>query len=194
VATAYPWQGTITITVDQAGPGETELALRIPAWAEGATISSSTGSEHEKVTAGEYARISRVWQAGDQVVLELPLEPRLSRADSRVDANRGCVAIERGPLVYALEHVDQPNGAEPDDLRIDPTAAITEEYRDDLLGGVTVLRTRGGLVRHDDVGPALLPHDHQGQAAEPAELVAVPYHVWANRGADTMRVWIPILD
>ncbi len=195
VETAYPWQGTVTITVDQAGPGETELALRIPEWAKGATISPSTGSGHGGVTAGEYARISRVWQAGDQVVLELPLEPRLSRADSRVDANRGCVAIERGPLVYALEHTDQPNGAEPDDLRIDPTAAFTAEHRDDLLGGVTVLRTAGRMVRHDGGGPALRLHDHDdAPASEPAELVAVPYHVWANRGADTMRIWIPLMD
>ncbi len=188
VATDYPWQGTITITVDQAGAGETELAVRVPAWAEGATLDGAP------VTAGEYAKLSRTWQAGDRVVLELPLEPRLSRADDRVDANRSCVAIERGPLVYALEHADQSNGAQPDDLRIDPAAPITAEHRADLLGGVTVLRASGGLVQHDDGGPAVLPHDHGSPAAEPAELVAVPYHVWANRGADTMRVWIPILD
>lgn len=188
VETAYPWQGKIVITVDQAGPGETELSLRVPAWAEGATLDGAP------VPAGEYAKLSRTWQTGDQLALELPVAPRLSRADSRVDADRGCVAIERGPLVYALEHVDQPDGAEPDDLRIDPTAAITEEHRDDLLGGVTVLRARGGRIRHDDGAPALLPHDHEGEAVEPTDLVAVPYHVWANRGADTMRVWIPILD
>ncbi|HLT60636.1 MAG TPA: beta-L-arabinofuranosidase domain-containing protein, partial [Microlunatus sp.] len=206
VETEYPWQGTIAVTVDAAPAGETAISLRVPEWADGATLrtipqaepgeaqGSSTGSGPEAVAPGGYATVRRSWRPGDRLVLELPIKPRLTRADSRVDADRGCLAIERGPLVYALEQVDQPDGVKIDDLRLDPTGEITEEVRPDLLGGIVVLHARGGVVRHDDSAPPRHDHDHQPDpAAEPVELTAVPYHLWAHRGAEPMRVWIPLL-
>ncbi|MFC7623368.1 glycoside hydrolase family 127 protein [Microlunatus sp. GCM10028923] len=172
VATDYPWQGKITITVDQAGSGETTIGLRVPAWAEGATLTTAAGTD--QVTAGEYASVRRTWQAGDQLVLDLPLTPRLTAPHPRVDASRGCLAIERGPLVYALEQADQAESVAVDDLRLDPAGALAEERREDLLGGVTLIKAAGS-------GPD-----------GPVELVALPYHLWANRGPQPMRVWIPL--
>lgn len=156
VDTEYPWDGRITVTVREAPPRETELALRIPDWATGSTM------DGEPVEPG-YARLRRVFRAGDRVVLELPVRPRLLVADERVDAVRGCVAVARGPLLYALEQPDQT--AVLEDLRIDPTAEVRAERRPDLLGGVVVLRT--------------------------GELTLIPYYAWANRGQHAMRAWIP---
>lgn len=156
VDTDYPWDGRVTVTVREAPSREVELALRVPDWAAGSTV------DGEAVQPG-YARLRRTFRAGDRVVLELPMRPRVLVADRRVDAVRGCVAVARGPLLYALEQPDQ--SAVLEDLRIDPGAEIRAEQRTDLLGGVTVLRT--------------------------GELTLIPYYAWANRGQHAMRVWIP---
>ena len=187
VETDYPWHGSIKITIDRAPSTETAISVRIPAWAEGATV------DGKPVAAGTYASIAKAWSAGDQLLLELPLSGRITAPDPRVDAVRGCVAIERGPLVYALEKQDQPSGNAPDDLVIDPTAGITEEERADLLDGVVVLRTKGAVVDRSQViaGPA--GHPRPAASTTPTELVAIPYHVWANRGPQAMRVWIPTI-
>lgn len=183
VETRYPWQGTVMITVESAPAAETALSVRIPAWANEATFDGDTAEP------GTYAKISKVWQPGDQIVLELPLTPRLTVADSRVDAVRGCVAIERGPLVYALEQEDQADRAVPDDVLLDVGGTLSEE-ESDLLEGIVIVKATGVVVDHaavrgysDQPGPDLPRRD--------TELVAIPYHLWANRGAQPMRVWIP---
>jgi DUF1680 family protein len=130
------------------------------------------------------------------MVLDLPMTPRLTVADPRVDAVRGCVAIERGPLVYALEQPDQEDGAVVDDLRIDVAGALSDEFRPDLLGGVTVVRARGAVVPGPDAD-ATTPYAPVAASAPEATrevtLTAVPYYAWANRGPQPMRVWVPVL-
>ncbi|WP_129664100.1 glycoside hydrolase family 127 protein [Phytoactinopolyspora endophytica] len=170
VETEYPWDGAVRLRVASAPARDVEIALRIPAWATDATL------DGRPVTAGGYSRVSRTWTAGDEVVLELPMQPRLTVADHRVDAVRGCVAIERGPFVYALEQVDQEAGAIVDDVRIDAETGFEVEHRPDLLGGVTVVRASGSV---------------EGRQ-RPVTLTAIPYYAWANRGPGPMRVWIPV--
>lgn len=156
VRTGYPWDGRITVTAVR--PGTWTLSLRIPAWCSGATLDGAPVAAE----AG-WLRVRRDWQRGETVVLDLPMEPRLTRPDPRVDAVRGCVAIERGPLVYCLESADQTRRL--DAVALDRDTPLRAEHRPELLCGVTVV-TAG-------------------------ELTAVPYAVWANRGAGAMRVWIP---
>lgn len=188
VETRYPDEGRIALHVEEAPDGEATLALRVPAWADGATL------DGDPVQAGTYARTTRRFSAGDTVVLDLPLTPRLTGADPRVDAARGAVAIERGPLVYALEQPDQEDGAVVDDLRIDPAGALSDEFRDGLLGGVTVVRAQGAVVPGPDAeattpyGPATTPPP---APVRDVTLTAIPYYAWANRGPQPMRVWVP---
>lgn len=153
VETEYPWDGLVRVRV-VAAPGPFTLSLRVPAWAEGATVGGAPAGPG-------YARVQAA--AGDVVELRLPMEVRTTTAHPRVDAVRGCVALERGPLVYAAEQADHDTPV--DDLRIDLAAPRSSEHRPDLLGGVTVV-TAG-------------------------ELTLVPYYAWANRGPAPMRVWIP---
>lgn len=162
IETDYPWDSRITVTVREAPNREMELALRVPAWAEGSTV------EDKPVQPGAYARLRRVFRPGDTLVLEIPLHPRVVTPDDRVDAMRGCVALARGPLVYAIEQPDQPDGVTLEDIRIDPATPIDVEHRPDLLGGVTVLRS--------------------------ADTTFIPYFAWANRGPHAMRVWIPTIN
>jgi hypothetical protein len=118
---------------------------------------------------------------------------RLTEAHPRSDSTRGCVAIERGPLVYCLEGCDQDPSANLMDVEIDQTAPLQTAWRGDLLGGVTVVEAAGHPV---DVAPwqdrLYRPAGGQDDAPRrPVRLIAVPYCAWANRGPGAMRVWIP---
>ncbi|MEO7059985.1 MAG: beta-L-arabinofuranosidase domain-containing protein, partial [Lapillicoccus sp.] len=191
VETDYPYDGRVVVHVDEAPDGPCEIAFRVPAWAHGATLDGAA------VEVGTYARTTRPLSPGATVELVLPMDPRLTVADEGIDAVRGCVAIERGPLVYALEQADQDDGV-LEDLRIDPTAPITSEQRPDLLGGTTVLHAGGHLVAAPDRADATTPYRTLGSAPSPTPatrpvgLTAIPYHLWANRGPQAMRVWIPL--
>ncbi|WP_405779290.1 hypothetical protein OG512_03845 [Streptomyces sp. NBC_01378] len=130
---------------------------------------------------------------GDRVVLDLGLEPRLTVADPRVDSVRGCVAIERGPLVYCLEGVDHPASG-LDDIVLDATGPLGVKHRPDLLGGVTTVVAAGRLRAAADRGwwpytPA--DADPAPDDGEAVELTAIPYYAWANREDGGMRVWLP---
>jgi DUF1680 family protein len=143
-------------------------------------------------------------------VLTLDLSARLTAADPRVDAVRGCVAIERGPLVYCLEETDHPGGG-LDLFVLDTASGLGEEHRPELLGGIVAVKAAGWrrrLPRSADWWPyrtvppgpsaeaaSRAPHAGRGAAAgEPGErltLTAVPYYAWANREDGAMRVWLP---
>jgi DUF1680 family protein len=199
--TAYPAAGAVTFTVEQT-PGDLPwtLSLRIPHWSARFTVRVN-GREVPGAAADEgWLRLERVWAPGDEVTLGLDLTPRLTRADPRVDAVRGCVAIERGPLVYCLEQVDHPGGG-LDDIVIDPASPLTEDDRPDLLGGVVTVRAAGRRRAAPDsghwwpyraAGTGGTSAEEAGEAEDPAVLLtAVPYYAWANRQDGSMRVWLP---
>ena len=192
VDTEYPWNGEIRVRVEAAPAGAAAIEFRVPAWARGATL------EGRNVDPGTYARVERTWRSGDEVLFRLPMETRLTAADPRVDAVRGCVAIERGPLVYALEQEDQP--APVDDLYLLPASSITAQHHPDLLGGVTVLSARGA-AGNPPAAQARSPYAPLEETApggraplarEDLQLTAIPYYAWANRGPQPMRVWTPV--
>src|SRR3954453_9374800 len=194
VETDYPWDGRVRVRVEEAPEGEWTLSLRIPGWADGATL--TVAGQEQPAAPGGYATVRRAWSAGDVVELVLPMDVRLTEADERVDAVRGCVAIERGPMVYAVEQVDQPDGVVVDDLRLDLAAPLETEHRADLLSGVTVVHAGGRSRPHDAQSwpyrPAGAGRDGSAGSAGSAEQIrvtAVPYFAWANRGIGPMRVW-----
>ncbi|MGZ0150841.1 glycoside hydrolase family 127 protein [Kribbella sp. WER1] len=172
VETNYPWDGAVRIT----SPKSAAVELRIPGWAEGATVNG------QPVDAGGYARAE-----GAEIELVLPLTPRVVGADPRVDAVRGCVALERGPLVYAVEQED--NAANVDDLHLLPEAPVVPEAAE-LLDGVTVLRAQGRAGTGHRPGWSFVP-DAGDSVGEQVDVVAVPYYAWANREIGAMRVWLP---
>jgi DUF1680 family protein len=106
---------------------------------------------------------------------------------------RGCLAIERGPLVYCVEGADAPAGALLDDLRLDAGSPLSEVQRSDLLGGIVAVEATGVQARADwDPDWAYAPVGAAGDGAGgEVPLVAIPYALWGNRGDGPMRVWIP---
>ncbi|MFF7159758.1 beta-L-arabinofuranosidase domain-containing protein [Streptomyces sp. NPDC008139] len=207
--TDYPWRGRVTIRVDD-GPTDRPwtLSLRIPQWCSGYTVSVAGRETGPAVAEGGWLRLERRWTAGDEVTLDLDIAPRLVEADARVDAVRGCVAVERGPLVYCLEGVDHPGGG-LDDIVIDPARALTEERRADLFGGVVTVTAAGYRrtppadgwwpYRRSAASTAHATTTEAGGTAVPDTppsdsdlvLTAVPYYAWANRQDGAMRVWLP---
>lgn len=173
VETGYPHDGRVVVVVEEA-PAAWTLTLRIPAWAAGATVDGRPAEPGYVAVAGP--------AAGDRVELDLPVAPRFTVADPRVDAVRGQVAVEAGPLVYALESVDL--GTDVGLARVDTGRA--PEVRD---GAVTV-HARTVDVPEGDWPYADRPAE--AGAGEPRAVPLVPYHAWGNRGPSTMRVWMPV--
>ena len=178
VRTGYPWDGRVTVRVERAPEHPWTLSLRVPRWCRSATITGPGGDGPVAAGVGA-AELSRRWQAGDTVVLDLDLPVRVVEPDPRVDAVRGCVAVERGPLVYCIEAADLPAGTELEDLRWDPGREPVTAPRPDL--GEAVVGVTVPVARRAPAGP--------GAAGLSAG--AIPYHAWANRGAGAMRVWVP---
>jgi len=191
VATDYPWDGRVTVTVD-ASPGTWGLTVRVPHWAGGATFAVD-GEPVTPDVADGWATVTRDWQAGDTLALDLPLEPRLTRADSRVDADRASVALERGPLVYCFEAVDNP-GHRLDDVVVDVAGPLATATTDAALPDDVVTLAAQGRVRPRPAegwwpyADANAPEPGDGEAVT---LTAVPYYVWGNRAPGAMRIWTP---
>ena len=120
-ATGYPWDGAVTVTILETPPEPWTLSLRIPAWCTSATLRN--GARRHGGGPGRCpsrGRDARAWQAGDALTLELDLPVRATEPDRRVDAVRGCVALERGPLVYCIETADLPSGVSARGRRAGP--------------------------------------------------------------------------
>ncbi len=192
VETRYPWEGHVRVTVVETDGDEWALALRIPAWASGAWLAVGGERVDTPAVPGSYATVTRPWRAGDVVDLHLPLAPRLTEPHPRVDAIRGSVCIERGPLVYCLEQADLPDGVDMLDVRLPLEAPMQAAWRPDLLGGVMAVDAEGLVA---DMGPwgddLYRPASDDTPPLSPATLQAVPYYAWANRDPGTMRVWVP---
>lgn len=150
--TRYPWEGAVTVTLHPAAPCAFTLALRIPDRTEsdlykadpdlaGRLTVKVNGEAQALNVAQGYARMSRTWQDGDLVELSLPLEVQRVHCDERVAANRGRVAVQRGPLVYTFESEDHAKSIKQAVLK--PDVELKPVWKPGLLGGVTVLEGGG---------------------------------------------------
>jgi hypothetical protein len=127
-----------------------------------------------------YAIIDRVWRPGSTIELNLPMPVRRVVANDRVAADRGRVALERGPILYALEAPDNPDG-KVRNLVVGRDSTLTAEFKPALLKGVEVVQGQATALSYDAQGKVL-----KNQQA----FTAIPYYAWANRGRGQMIVWI----
>ena len=204
VATDYPWDGAVRVQVLDAPAGPWTLALRVPLWAGEGVALTVDGEAAAGGPAAGWWRVARVWQGGEQLLLTLPLEPRLTAADPRVDADRGCLALERGPLVYCVESADHP-GHRLDDVLLDADRPLRAEARHGDLGDVVVVLATGSSRPRPETtwwpyGSPAPTAATMGtgatrgvsEAGEAVRLTAVPYFAWGNRAPGAMRVWLPV--
>ncbi|MEO7145947.1 MAG: beta-L-arabinofuranosidase domain-containing protein [Bryobacteraceae bacterium] len=191
--TNYPWDGEVRLGVSPASPKEFTLFVRIPAWSAKTAVLVNGKSPSGAVTPGEYFAIHRRWQAGDAVTLRFDMQPRLTAANARVTEDTGKAAVERGPLVYCLEGLDQPGADSLADISLAASGpGFTMEMRKNLLDGIVVLKHRGTQSATPSAKqPLYMPLDEQRHAARrPIDLTFIPYYTWANREPSQMEVWI----
>ena len=188
--TDYPWAGQVELTVEKAPARETALMLRIPGWAQDATLQVGTEPQ-KKLAAGAYAEVRRIWKSGDRVKLSLPMKPRLVVANPYVESARNQVAVIRGPLVYALESPDMPSGVRVSEVALAQNARFRERFDKGLLGGVLTLQAEARIRKEGDWS-GLLYRALRPEPARTQEVSMIPYYAWANRGMSNMTVWIPI--
>jgi DUF1680 family protein len=195
-STRYPWDGAVRIAVHPDRTGPFELAVRVPGWARNEAAPTSlyrflddsaeapalsvNGETAPLDIRNGYARIRRTWGPGDEVELVLPMPVRRVLAHEAVAAAAGRVALQRGPIVFCLEGVD--NDGRVHDLFLPDGAPIRAEFRPDLLRGVVALSGNAAAVSKG-------PSAKTSEAVRP--FLAVPYYAWANRGKTGMLVWLP---
>ncbi|MCL4202865.1 MAG: glycoside hydrolase family 127 protein [Pirellulaceae bacterium] len=191
--TRYPWDGRVTITVEKAPERELALMLRIPGWAQGATVQVNDQAAGVEIEPLAYAELRRHWSAGDTIQIDLPMEVLMVEAHPLVEETRNHAAVLRGPMVYCLESADLPAGVRLDDVRLPRQPAWQVRHDADLLRGVTVLQTEARQLPPSSPSPALYRPVPAG-ATGCVSVRLIPYYAWANRGPSEMTVWIPLSD
>ena len=195
VETEYPWEGRVAITVERTPARSWTLRLRVPEWCTDWGLRVAGAPVASEAHGGQVS-LERAWQPGDRVELELAMPARFTAPDPRVDAVRGTLAVERGPLVYALEDADLPEGVALADVAIDAgrTPEVVAEP-DARLGtrpvAVTLVHRPRPLAAWPYVDAAAARQAGGPAEAQRLAVTLHPYYAWANRGDGAMRVWIP---
>jgi len=194
--TKYPWNGDITIGINKNNAGQFNLKVRIPGWVRGQVVPSDlyTYSDGKRLkytvkVNGEavqnelkdgYFCIDRRWKKGDKVEVHFDMEPRTVKANNKVEADRGRIAVERGPIVYCAEFPDNNFDIFSVFMNRNPKFEVVE--KPDLLYGINQLKTGAQTLGYDDQG-RLTTTD--------VNLTLIPYYAWAHRGSGAMEVWLP---
>jgi DUF1680 family protein len=186
VKTDYPWDGKVVLETMLDSPTRFELRLRYPGWCTNAAVKINRKQIANFHMDHGYIVLGREWRRGDRVTLTLPMPVQRVAANPGVEADRGMLALQRGPLVYCLEQCDQTG---PVTSIVLPTQAELRAERDEtLLGGMMVLKGVAEIVAEQDWNRRL----YQPPArTRPVAITAIPYYAWDNRAAGPMRVWLP---
>ena len=195
--TKYPWGGMAEINVAPTKPTEFIFYLRIPGWSDGTQVAIN-GKPVPGATAGQYLALRRRWSSGDVINVKFNMTPQVIEANARVVDDYARVAVQRGPLVYCLEQLDQPGGVPLYDISLDlrpkDASRFQEEFEPNLLGGITVLKHVGAATPQSASGSKLYyRYTSDSAPTRPVELQFIPYYAWANRAPTPMQVWTPYL-
>jgi DUF1680 family protein len=196
--TSYPWDGNVEVAVTPAEATEFTFYLRIPGWADHAQVAVNSKAV-AGATPGQYFPIRRRWSPGDAIQLKVEVVPQVIAANPRVADDSGRVAIQRGPLIYCLEEIDQPSGISLSDVALNPGRRPAEqfqtEFKNDLLGGMVVLHHTGAVYQRG-AAEKLLYSRYGGDSLriQKTPLTFIPYYAWANRQATSMQVWNLLLQ
>ncbi len=191
--TQYPWDGAVQISVTPASPEEFTLFVRIPGWSRQNTVKVN-GEDVSGITPGKYLPLHRKWASGDKVELAFDMHPQVIHANPAVADDRGRIALQRGPVVYCMEQLDQTVAETETENFPRYVARLTEtttsQYEPELLNGVVILEHPGALL------PAAKPSLYQAAvpqhtSGEEIKLRMIPYYAWSNRELSAMQVWVP---
>lgn len=190
--TNYPWAGNIEVIMDQVPTHAFSLFLRIPAWAEKATIKINGEVLNIDSTPGQYAQINRVWKKGDNIALTLPMETVLMQANPLVEESRNQVAVKRGPIVYCLESIDLPKGQSIFDVALPSAIDFSSSMQTIENSKILCLQGEAELVDSAKDWEGKLYKKLTKDTHRKVQLNLVPYFAWGNRGHTDMTVWMPV--
>ncbi len=206
--TEYPWDGRVSITFRNTPEEPVSVKLRIPGWAEGATLKINGKDSRSESGPGSYVTLKGKWSAGDKIELELPLKVRLIEAHPNVAELRNSVAVMRGPVVYCLELPKPQNGESiwNDGVFLPENIRFKSRHNTNLLGGVTVLAGRAMNTAEkpqasissqnnnwtNQLYREFKPSSPNESKIGTVDIELIPYFAWANRGISWMEVWIPL--
>jgi hypothetical protein len=191
--TNYPWDGDVKVTVSPATPSEFVMYVRVPGWSTKNSVKVN-GKEVPGVKAGEYLSIKRKWAANDSIDLSFDMTTHLLKANPAVTEDRGRVAFQRGPVVFCMEHLDQPDrvaGMNLAGYSVQNGGVTTAKFEPNLLDGVMVLTHPGTISKMAADTPLYFPASTPKPAESPTTVKLIPYYAWANRESASMQVWIP---
>lgn len=186
----YPWNEQITFTVTAAAEGGLPVHLRIPGWSTGATITVN-GEAVAASEPGTYTRLERTWAEGDVIVLTLPMPVRVLRGHRLAEEITNQVAVRRGPVVYALESTDLPDGVVLEQAAVRRGASFEMTTGEIAGSSVTVLTTQLAVI--PDADEDALYADLDEAALQTVPVTLIPYFAWGNRGPSEMSVWLPVV-
>jgi len=193
----YPWNGNIALQVSPSSKSVFSLYLRIPGWAHNQPVPGDlyryvtgvaeeitikvNGQKAEYKTEDGYAVISRTWKKGDRVEYTIPMNVHRVEANEKVQDDRGKVAIERGPLVYCLEGIDNNNIV--DNIILPDQTPLSVSYNPNKLNGINEIKGEAVVIK--------IASDGLSAQTGKQNITAIPYYAWSNRGINTMKVWLP---
>ncbi|MGQ7890139.1 glycoside hydrolase family 127 protein [Paenibacillus sp. WC2504] len=188
---SLPWSGEASLELSLAQPRSFTLALRVPYWCDSQPQLLINGEKEDAYTVENgYTIIDRIWTEGDTVTWLLPMEAHLIQANPLIRSNAGKAAIQRGPLVYCVEQVD--NGAPLASLSLQSGTRLKVEADTSALGGTVRIEAEGFRDATPEAWASAEPYRRWAPSAEPVALQAVPYFQWGNRGVGEMAVWIRV--
>jgi DUF1680 family protein len=194
--TNYPWRGDVKMTITPATPKEFVMYVRIPGWSTKNSVKVN-GKEIAGPKPGEYMAIRRRWAENDTIDLSFDMTTRMLKANPAVTEDRGRVAFQRGPIVFCMEHLDQPDhgvGMNLAGYTVLPEGATMEQFEPQLLDGVMVLTHPATISKTATDVPLYFPASTPKAPASPTTVKLIPYYAWANRESASMQVWIPYKD
>ncbi|MDQ0299291.1 DUF1680 family protein [Salibacterium salarium] len=185
--TDYPWDENVNFEVSLKEKERFTLALRIPAWTSDAALKVNGESVSiEKSIEDGYVYVNRTWFDGDKVELYLPLEIQKMRSHPNLRHNASKVALQRGPIVYCLEEID--NGPALQNISLKHNTQLRVEHGNDIANDVLVIKAEAEKTDSSDWGDEL--YSAATREKQPITMMAVPYYTWCNRDPGEMLVWI----
>ncbi|GAC1415855.1 MAG: glycoside hydrolase family 127 protein [Acidobacteriaceae bacterium] len=194
--TNYPWSGEVKMTVSPKTPREFVMYVRIPGWSNKNTVKVN-GTEIAGAKQGQYLAIRRRWSENDTIDLSFDMTTRLLKANPAVTEDRGRVAFQRGPVVFCMEHLDQPEhnpGMNLAGYTVVPDQTPMEHFEANLLDGVVTLTHPATVSASVADAPLYFSASTPKAQESPTKVKLIPYYAWANRGPASMQVWIPYKD
>ncbi|MDQ0493739.1 glycoside hydrolase family 127 protein [Paenibacillus brasilensis] len=179
----YPWNADLGFSIHVTEPTSFTWALRIPGWCKQAEVKVNGKAVSLDHLEKGYVELERIWNDGDVVSLHLAMPVERIRSNPLVSMNQQQIALQRGPVVFCLEEVD--NGPNLAGLRLPKNSLITEEFSESLLGGIVKLTAEGYRVKSSTALYSSEPPE-----LVPQQITAIPYYAWCNRAKGEMRVWV----